>query len=37
VFAGISVNLISHILISHLTDAEMRFDRNSRKILAEQV
>lgn len=37
VFAGIGVNLISHILISHLTDAENSFDRNSRKILAEQV
>jgi hypothetical protein len=25
-FAGIGMNLISHILISHLGDAEMRFD-----------
>jgi hypothetical protein len=27
-FAGIGVNLISHILIRHLTDAERRFDRD---------
>jgi glycopeptide antibiotics resistance protein len=29
-FAGIGVNLISHILISHLGDAERRFDREHR-------
>ena len=27
VFAGIGVNLMSHILIGHLTEAERRFDR----------
>ena len=26
-FGGIGVNLISHVLISHLVDAERRFDR----------
>jgi len=26
-FGGIGVNLISHVLISHLVDAEQRFDR----------
>lgn len=26
-FAGIGANVISHILISHLTDAEKRFDQ----------
>ncbi len=26
-FAGIGVNMLSHILISHLTDAEKRFDK----------
>jgi len=26
VFAGIGVNMISHVLISHLADAEQRFD-----------
>lgn len=29
-FAGIGVNLISHILIGHLIDAEKRFDRQHR-------
>ncbi len=27
-FAGIGVNMISHILIAHLTDAEKKFDSN---------
>ena len=27
VFGGIGVNLISHVLLRHLTEAEMRFDR----------
>jgi len=27
VFGGIGVNLISHVLLRHLTDAENRFDR----------
>lgn len=27
IFAGIGINLISHIVISHLTEAERRFDR----------
>ncbi|WP_394780432.1 hypothetical protein [Undibacterium sp.] len=31
VFGGIGVNLISHILISHLRDAEKKFDREGRK------
>jgi hypothetical protein len=26
-FAGIGVNMLSHVLISHLADAERRFDR----------
>lgn len=26
-FAGIGVNLVSHVLIRHLTDAEQRFER----------
>ena len=26
VFAGIGVNMISHVLVSHLTDAENKFD-----------
>lgn len=30
-FAGIGVNLISHILISHLADAERRLDRELEK------
>jgi hypothetical protein len=29
-FAGVGMNLISHILISHLEDAEKRFDREQR-------
>lgn len=29
-FAGIGANVISHILISHLTDAEKRFDRQHK-------
>jgi hypothetical protein len=29
-FAGIGMNLISHILINHLGDAERRFDREQR-------
>lgn len=29
-FAGIGVNMISHILISHLVDAEKRFDQEHR-------
>jgi len=29
-FAGIGVNMISHILIRHLTEAEKRFDREHR-------
>lgn len=29
-FAGIGVNMISHILISHLADAERQFDREHR-------
>ncbi|MFZ6647856.1 hypothetical protein ACO0LO_19180 [Undibacterium sp. TJN25] len=31
VFGGIGVNLISHILISHLRDAEKKFDRDDRR------
>ena len=27
VFGGIGVNLISHVLLRHLTEAEGRFDR----------
>jgi len=27
IFAGVGVNIISHILIAHLVDAEKRFDR----------
>lgn len=30
VFAGIGVNMMSHILIRHLTDAEREFDREHR-------
>lgn len=30
VFAGIGINMISHILISHLTDAESKFDHDHR-------
>jgi len=30
VFAGIGVNMISHVLVSHLTDAENKFDREHR-------
>jgi hypothetical protein len=26
-FAGVGMNIISHVLISHLSDAESRFDR----------
>ncbi len=29
-FAGIGVNMISHILIAHLTDAEKKFDSEHR-------
>ena len=29
-FAGIGVNILSHILISHLADAEKKFDREHR-------
>jgi hypothetical protein len=29
-FAGIGVNMISHILISHLTGAERQFDRENK-------
>ena len=29
-FAGLGVNVLSHILMSHLTDAEHRFDREHR-------
>ena len=29
-FAGIGINIISHVLISHLSDAEKRFDRERR-------
>ena len=29
-FAGVGMNLISHILINHLGDAEKRFDREQR-------
>ncbi|MFZ6773143.1 hypothetical protein ACO0LB_10560 [Undibacterium sp. SXout7W] len=28
IFAGIGVNIISHILISHLTEAEKKFDHD---------
>jgi hypothetical protein len=28
-FAGIGVNIISHILISHLTDAEKQYDKDA--------
>jgi hypothetical protein len=27
-FAGIGINMISHLLTSHLSDAEKRYDRN---------
>ena len=30
VFAGLGVNMMSHILIRHLTDAEREFDREHR-------
>ncbi len=30
VFAGIGVNMISHVLVSHVTDAENKFDREHR-------
>jgi hypothetical protein len=29
-FAGIGVNMVSHILINHLTEAERNFDREHR-------
>ena len=29
-FAGIGINIISHVLVSHLSDAEKRFDRERR-------
>ncbi|MFC7287460.1 hypothetical protein ACFQPC_05355 [Herminiimonas glaciei] len=31
IFAGIGVNIISHILISHLADAEKKFDREHKE------
>ncbi len=30
VFAGIGMNMISHVLVSHVTDAENKFDREHR-------
>lgn len=30
IFAGIGVNIVSHILIAHLADAEKRFDREHK-------
>jgi hypothetical protein len=29
-FAGVGINLISHVLTSHVTDAEKRYDRDHR-------
>jgi hypothetical protein len=29
-FAGIGVNMVSHILISHLTEAESRFEQEHK-------
>ena len=37
VFAGIGLNIISHILISHLTDAEKQFDKTHRKLLSHKI
>jgi len=31
-FAGIGVNIVSHVLIAHLSDAERRFDRERAQI-----
>lgn len=31
-FAGIGVNIVSHVLIAHLSDAERRFDRERAPI-----
>lgn len=31
IFAGVGVNMLSHILISHLTEAEREFDQNKEK------
>lgn len=31
IFAGIGVNIISHILIAHLGDAERKFDREHKE------
>ncbi|RQO36424.1 hypothetical protein DBR37_08935 [Herminiimonas sp. KBW02] len=31
IFAGIGVNIISHILISHLAEAEKKFDREHKE------
>ena len=31
IFAGIGVNIISHILISHLNDAEKKFERDHQR------
>lgn len=31
VLAGIGINVVSHILIHHLLDAEKRFDREHQK------
>lgn len=31
IFAGIGVNIISHILIAHLADAEKKFDREHKE------
>lgn len=30
VFAGIGVNMTSHVLVSHLVDAEKKFDRENK-------
>ena len=30
-FAGIGINIISHVLVSHLSDAEKRFDRERER------
>lgn len=30
-FAGIGINMMSHLLINHLVDAEKRFDREHRE------
>ncbi len=36
-FAGIGVNMISHILISHLTEAEREFDQRRQQILCRKT